>query len=200
MSDKTQNKIEELTPEQQAKIPEYLERFKQIGLSTKPTDRKKAEEAIKRSYAYLKLPEPEIFWADDPFAGAKMAAQFANGVEEPTGKQIAEQAEHASYGSFNAYWVAFYSFVGNELPVKRDELLDIVEDIVNECGVYWTFEDAVILTPKPTKITMKEDKLHDTEDMALKYESGAGLYVINGELVPSLLEAKLDEVLGSKES
>ena len=86
------------------------------------------------------------------------------------------------------------------MPVKRDELLDIVEDIVNECGVYWTFEDAVILTPKPTKITMKEDKLHDTEDMALKYESGAGLYVINGELVPSLLEAKLDEVLGSKES
>jgi hypothetical protein len=198
MSQTSRPKIEELTPEQQARIPFYLEKFKNIGLSTRPTDRAKAEAAVKRSYTYLKMQEPEIFWAEDPFSGARMAAQFANGVENPTGKQIAEQAEHASYGSFNAYWVAFYSFVARELPVERDELIEIVEDIVEECGVYWTFEDAVILTPKPVKISMVDDKLHDSEDMAIKYANGAGLYAINGELVPSLLEARIEDVLGSK--
>ena len=70
MSQETKKVISSLTEEQKAKIPEYLERFQNIGLSTVPTDRKKAEQAITRSYEYLNKKDPatwqlnpEIIWA-----------------------------------------------------------------------------------------------------------------------------------------
>lgn len=192
MSDKI---ISSLTPEQEAKIPYYREMFRQIGLSTSPTDKTKAENAILRSYQYLnkKDPEnwsanPEFVWAESPYKGAKLAAQFAKGDENVTVEEIRSQADNASFGSFDAYWVSTYSFIANELPVQVDELHEIVTDIVKECGVYWTFQDLVVLTPKPSKIIMENDKLHCINGMALQYENGDGIYAYKGERKGSLME------------
>lgn len=187
-------KLTELTPEQEAKIPEYLERFKAIGLSTEPTDRAKAEAAVRRSYEYLSkqntcVPNPEIIWAESPMKGIVLAAQHAKGSLNVTNSEIQAQASLASYGSFEAYWASTYLFITNELPVEKDELSDIVYEIIQHCGVYWTFEDLVIMTPKPCKIEMKEDKLHSTTGMALQYANGDGLYSVFGERKDSLMEA-----------
>jgi hypothetical protein len=38
--------IQQLTPEQEARFPEFVERWTQIGLCTTPADRVKAEQAI----------------------------------------------------------------------------------------------------------------------------------------------------------
>lgn len=192
MSNKT---ISSLTPEQEAKIPEYREMFRQIGLSTEPTDRAKAEAAILRSYQYLnkKDPEnwssnPEFVWADSPYKGAILAAQFAKGDENVTLDEIRAQADNASFGSFDAYWVSTYSYIANELPVEVDELHEIVTDIVKECGVYWTFDDLVVMTPKPVKISMENEKLHAVDGMALQYENGEGIYAYKGDRKGSLME------------
>lgn len=194
MSKKTQKPISELTPEQEAKIPEYLEKFRKIGLSTDPTDRVKAEAAINRSYDYLSKqnlckPNPEIIWADSPMKGIVLAAQHAKGDLKVTDQEIQAQASLASYGSFEAYWASTYLFITNELPVEKDELADIVYDIISNCGVYWTFEDLVIITPKPSQIVMRNDKLHNTQGMALEYANGDGIYCIDGERKESLMEA-----------
>lgn len=193
MSNKQQ--INELTPEQEAKIPEYRERFLKIGLSTEPTDKAKAEEAIRRSYAYLHktdqkmcVPNPQFVWADSPKLGAKLAAQYAKGSEDVTPEEIKEQADMASYGSFEAYWVSTYSFIANELDVEKDELTDIVTEIVQHCGVYWTFEDVVVVTPKPSKIVMDGEKLSCTTGPALEYANGEGIYAYKGDRKGSLME------------
>lgn len=183
--------IKSLTPEQEAKIPEYLERFRKIGLSTDPTDRPKAEDAIRRSYAYFKLANPKIIWAESPFKGAELAAKLALGKEEVTKAEIADQASKASFGSFEACWVCFYSFVANELPVEHDGLINIVEDIIKECGAYWTFDDTVVLTDKPTEIKMKDGVLHSEDGKALSYSDGTGIVAVNGTRYTSLLEASL---------
>lgn len=187
--------ISSLTPEQQAKIPEYLEKFKSIGLSTEPTDRTKAEAAILRSYEYLNKKDPanwsknpEFVWAESPIEGAVLAAQFAKGSEDVTTEEIRAQADNASFGSFDAYWVSTYSYIANELPVEVDELHEIVTDIVKECGVYWTFEDLVVMTPKPVKIAMEDEKLHSVDGMALAYGNGDGLYAYKGDRKGSLME------------
>lgn len=184
-------KISKLTKEQEAMIPVYLERYREIGLSTRVTDRAKAEDAIKRAYAYLKHGEPTIIWAESPFKGAKIAAQLAVGTDDVTKEQIAEQASKASYGSFEAYWVSFYAFIGEQLPVNKDELLDIVKDIVAENGVYWTFEDTVVLTDKPCKIEMVDGKLHCEDGKALEYRDGSGIYALNGVRYATLAELTL---------
>ena len=192
--------IDKLTPEQEAMIPVYLEEYLKIALSTEPCDRAKAEAAVKASYRYQKLPEPEVVWADSPFAGAKIAAQLENGTEDVTPKQIAEQASKASYGSFEAYWVSFYAFIAEQLPVQKDELIDIVKDIVKNCGVYWTFEDVVVLTEKPVSISMVNDKLHDTEKKALLYKDGSGVCAVNGVVYSSLLEVALEGAMSNNET
>lgn len=187
--------IDSLTPEQEAKIPEYRERFLAIGLSTAPTDRQKAEDAVRRSYEYLHktdpslcVPNPEFIWADSPMEGAKIAAQQTKGDLNVTEQEIRACADNASYGSFEAYWVSTYSFIANELPVEKDELTDIVTDIVKECGAYWTFEDLVVLTPKPTKIELVNEKLHSTTGPAIEYPNGDGVYAYKGERKGSLME------------
>ena len=189
--------IDKLTPEQEAQIPVYLERFKAIGLSTAPTNKAKAEDAVRRSYEYMNKisssfsKNPEFVWADSPMKGAILAAQFCKGNTDVTDAEIKEQAQQASYGSFEAYWVSTYAFIAEQLPVKKDELIDIVLDIVTHCGVYWTFEDIVILTPKPSKIEMTDQVLHSTTGLALQYPNGDGLYAYKGEIKGSLMEVNI---------
>lgn len=189
--------IDKLTPEQEAKIPEYVERFRAIGLCTRPTDRTKAEEQVRRSYEYFNklngstVKDPQFVWAESPMAGAKLAAQYTKGSQTVTDSEVQEQASTASYGSFEAYWVSTWAFITEQLPVQKDELTDIAIGIISECGVYWTFEDLVVLTPKPTVIEMKDQKLHCTTGPALAYPNGDCLYAFEGTLKGSLMEVAI---------
>jgi len=189
--------IDSLPKEAEAKIEEYRERFLNIGLSTEETDRKKAEDALRRYCVYLKKTDPTVddnptfTWVDSPFEGIVVAAQIAKGSLNVTKDEIREQASKASFGSFEACWVATYAFIANELPVKKDELVDIAVDIVKECGVYWSFEGHYVMTPKPKVIAMKDGVLHSTYGMALAYANGDGFYSYKGERKNSLAEIAL---------
>jgi len=59
-------KIKKLTPEQEALIPVYRKKWRQIALSTQPLNRQKAREAIEAAYALIGEAEPEIIFYDSP--------------------------------------------------------------------------------------------------------------------------------------
>lgn len=61
-------KIESLTPEQEALIPVYREKWKASALSTEPINHQKASEAVKVAYATIGKEEPEILFFDSPYA------------------------------------------------------------------------------------------------------------------------------------
>jgi len=61
-------KIESLTPEQEALIPVYREKWKAIALSTEPIERQKASLAVKAAYATIGKKEPEILFFDSAYA------------------------------------------------------------------------------------------------------------------------------------
>jgi len=165
-------------------------------LCTRITDRTKAEEAMRDGYDYLikngHIKDPgkpiEIFWQESPLTGAKLAAQMVHGRLDVTKEEIREQLNNASFGSFESYWVSMYAFITEQLPVEKDPLVPIVLRGIEEWGLYWTFEDAVVLTPKPKKISLKQDKLHCEDGMALEYHNGEGLYALDGEIKSSLME------------
>lgn len=203
--------ISTITKEQEAMIPKYVEDYLAIGLSTTPCDRVKAEEAVKACYAYLKHAEPDFVWLDSPKAGARFAAQMAKADKdmtidqikaiEVTKEEISEQRLKASFGSFEAYWVSFYAFVAEQLPVQRDNLIDITKEIVRHCGVYWTFEGRVIMTEKPIAIHFNVDKkLHNPNGLALEYKDGSGVFAINGKAYPSLLDMVIQAEVDVKAS
>lgn len=200
--------IDKLTKAQEAKIPEYIEKYMKIGLDTSPIDKPAAEAAVRALYKYMKYsPIKQFHWVEDPFTGCELAAKFAMHPQayqpevlatlRPTQEQIADQAANkASYGSFEAYWVAFYDFVQSELPVDPHELVNICKDIVKSCGIFWTFEEHVIMSPKPAAIRLKDEKLHSENDLpALEYANGAGVFAENGKVYPTLMAMKMAKKL-----
>jgi hypothetical protein len=64
------SKITKLTSEQESKFPEYVAKWKAIGLSTEPADRPRAEAAIRVMYANAGLAEPRIVWTQSPLGNA----------------------------------------------------------------------------------------------------------------------------------
>ena len=64
----SQTKIEKLTPEQEALIPVYMEKWRAIAVSTERINRNKAAEAIKAAYAEDSHPPPNILFFDSPYA------------------------------------------------------------------------------------------------------------------------------------
>ncbi|MBN3882532.1 MAG: hypothetical protein V7K64_14980 [Nostoc sp.] len=67
--------IEKLTPEQEALIPVYREKWRAIALSTERIDREKAAEAVKVAYTAFGFEEPDIIFCDSPYAGLKIVIQ-----------------------------------------------------------------------------------------------------------------------------
>ena len=63
----SQSKIERLTPEQEALIPVYREKWRSVAFSTERIERKQASEAVKAAYIFSGLSEPEVIFLDSPF-------------------------------------------------------------------------------------------------------------------------------------
>ena len=62
-------RIEQLTPEQIARFPEWVEKWTRIGLCTDPADRPRAEAGIWKAYKIARLNPPErIVWCDSPLS------------------------------------------------------------------------------------------------------------------------------------
>ncbi|MEH2381112.1 MAG: DUF6745 domain-containing protein [Nostoc sp.] len=60
--------IEKLTPEQEALIPVYRDKWRAIALSTERIDREKAANVVKAAYVAIGFEEPEIVFCDSPYA------------------------------------------------------------------------------------------------------------------------------------
>ena len=63
-----QKVITKLTPEQEAMISVYREKWHTQAFSVEPVDRQKAAEAIQRAYTLMSDPNPEIVFCDSPRA------------------------------------------------------------------------------------------------------------------------------------
>ncbi len=66
----SQTKLKKLTPEQEALIPVYQEKWRAIALSTGPIDRSQAAETIKAAYAIIGKKAPEVIFCDRPYEAA----------------------------------------------------------------------------------------------------------------------------------
>ncbi|MEH2034301.1 MAG: hypothetical protein V7K67_32665 [Nostoc sp.] len=64
--------IEKLTPEEEALIPVYREKWLKIALSTERIDREKAVEVVKATYTAIGKQQPEIIFCESPYAGLKI--------------------------------------------------------------------------------------------------------------------------------
>ena len=70
--------IEKLTPEQEARFPEFVQKWTAYGLSTAPANRADAERAIAMMYKRANLKPPTVVWCGSPMGNALTRALVVN--------------------------------------------------------------------------------------------------------------------------
>ena len=193
-------RIEQLTEEQTARFSEFREQWLEIGLSTEPADRPRAEAGVKLAYKAAGLKPPSlVIWLDSPMAGAMGAAllrgetkvgkrvwdQVRDQVRAQVGAQVWDQVRAqvwpAVYGHHDAGWLSWFAYFAEVCGIKEGERLHGINEVAKSCGWWWPFENAVILTERPTQIYRDADhRLHNDTGPALLYSDGWGIWAING--------------------
>lgn len=72
----TTRQISALTAAQQAEFPRFVRKWIEIGLSTEPADRPRAEAASKKLYAMAGFREPLVLWLPCPISAAITASWY----------------------------------------------------------------------------------------------------------------------------
>lgn len=78
MTDKKEVQSRDLTPEQRAKIPQYVEKWIAIRDNAEPANRAAAEEGIRESYAAHGNALPMILWTGSPYGNALAMVALSN--------------------------------------------------------------------------------------------------------------------------
>lgn len=171
--------IESMTKEQEAQVEIYKDRFLKQGLNVERLDVEKAKEAILKLYklADLELAKDyEVKVFESPEAMCKFAA-------ENTGLPAVSFISKICLGNVANYWVSFYSFINNVLGVtKEEEKVRVAEEVAKHCGPFLMFDNAILMSQRPTKIVLLEDNvtLHCDSGPAIDHSDGLSrVYSLN---------------------
>lgn len=148
--------ISKLTPEQEAKIPEYLEYWLAIGLRTETIDRERAKDAVDFLYTkILKMNKPKQYlFLDSPMAcqlflsgSNQLRNQLENQLENQLWNQLGNQLEN-QLG--NQLWNQLRNQLLNQLENQKIEFT--YETQTNWAQSYYWFYLFVLNELFPTKI------------------------------------------------
>jgi len=121
-------------------------------------------------------------WAQ---VGDQVGAQVGAQVWAQFGDQVWAQVWRATYGQHDASWLAFYEFFGDVCGLEVCGRLRGL-NLLSECGWWWPFAGAVILTERPTSIHRDDqNRLHNTDAAAIIYPDGFALHAVHGVRVPA---------------
>lgn len=211
------NKIESITEEQRAKMPEYVQKWIKVGCNTDRLDPVRTQKTIDN---YRKLIDKKVdvplFILDNPlecWAACSLLLEhnvsFDNLHEElkgvfngnPKKYEIPTARLPWQSGSFFVSTFSFYDFMFEELGVDIETELYAkykVWESTSELGCIYPLDDFTIVSQKPTEIHLSENNvLHKDGSAALVY-AGMGdikIYALNGVRVPEYIAVTPEEQL-----
>ena len=203
-------RIEALTPEQSARLGEWAEKWRAIGLSTEPTNKERAEHALNLVYESAGLQPARIVWCSSPLAGALTQAVLQNkrvrdsvrdrvrdsvgasvwasvwaSVRDSVWDSVGASVGAACYGQHDAEWLGFYEFFREVVGLvpQTDKLLGLIA-CAKEIGWFWPHEKICWATPRPVALHRDDrGRLHNPAGLAIAYPDGWGLYAWHGTRV-----------------
>ncbi|MDB9511631.1 hypothetical protein PN499_10595 [Kamptonema animale CS-326] len=129
--------FDKLTPEQEALIPIYREKWRAIALSTEPIDRDKATDAVKGIYAAIGQQKPKITFFDSPYAAYQnlllldslpsdlyylFELEVSSAIRTTFGKKLTTKVWYDIWRLFGSAFGGLFNIkIGNEL---RSEMTD----------------------------------------------------------------------------
>ena len=182
--------IDKLTPEQEALLDVYYERWLAIGTSIEPTDFAEAKEALELVYRCANVDPPaEILHMQSPMAAAeweKAQGLSTNGV----GSVI--------YGNHDASWLGFYEYMHEVVGIDCSELNGLWR-LARACGWCWVYDDIAVITDRPCTLhTDDQGNLHCGDGPAIAYGDGFKLYFWHGVAVEEYIIERPEEITVEK--
>ena len=120
-------------------------------------------------------------------------------------KELHEWHEFYGYGQMDSSWIAFYQFmetIGIKYDDKDSELLEIWSQTAKSCSWFWTFDNYVFVSDRPTKLHFDEQyRLHSELEAAYEYSDGWNGYYLQGvNLSKELWEGVVKKTLPAKDA
>lgn len=196
--------ITELTPEQTATFPKYVQKWIDIGMSTEPCNFNEAKKAAKKAYKLAGLTEPKIFigpvnnpvegylaekilyewvgreWKSNAELNKALLEEVNKRVNEPITERVSVSSQ--VYGNHN-YWLSFYDFFETEMNVESCKKLEGLKDMALHCGWWTPLKNVCIFQHRPLEIHLDEqNRAHNLNGPAIKFRGTgiADVYVIHG--------------------
>ncbi len=119
--------------------------------------------------------------------GDQVWDQVGDQVWDQVGDQVWAQVYQCGYGLHDANWLAFYEFFGEVCGLEICGKLAGL-NLLSECGWWWPFENAVILTERPISLLRDERfRLHNPSGPAIAYPDGFEVHVWHGTRIPAFI-------------
>ena len=203
--------IDKLTEEQERSLAFYRDEWIHHGLDTSPLDEDRAIDAVKLAYRLAEQQEPVYFlFADGPIEAMqflavadkvklskddfdRLAAESNMALTHEIRKTVAQNRKllekksylcyPSSYGQHNAGWLGFYQFFADHFGLA--EKSEGLREIGKTCGWVWMYENLVVISRKPIRVTMDgQGRLHNEKVAAIEYADGTKVYAFNGVAIP----------------
>jgi len=191
-------KIENLTPEQEAKLDHYKDKWLAKIFSYEfyqNHNEEKAIAAMKKLYKFCGLEEPEVILVDSPMA-CQLKVNELMGNEKPV------------FESFSSYinaddisWLAFYEFFFDNFEILdefRDNYNLIVECVENSYLQIQMDKVCVVSKyPKSIKRNANND-LHSVDGFAIEFADGYGQHYVNGRFIEPEIFNECENIINAK--
>jgi hypothetical protein len=183
--------IDSLTPEQEAKFPEYVEKWTKIGLNCDPCDFEAAKAAALKCYASAGVEAPKYFHhTRSPAECAQLQhdLKIKYGVYQKDQKfNLSTELSDQIYGSHDASWLSFYDFFIIECGESIPEIEGLIE-LSKVCGWWAPYSENVIFQDRHEFIHLDDqDRLHNESGPAVQYRDGFKIWAIEGHKVDEQL-------------
>ena len=203
----TKTMINKLTPAQEAKIPEYIKKWINMGIDTSRLNYDETLDIIHDvQRVLLKVKPTPVYIVNNPVEAWIACHLVRDGVDvnnlsaeieayfNGKGRKLEIESYSSPYlsGAFDANIWAFYDFFKDELNIDYKETTEayMVWRSTHKLGQIYPLENVVIVSQKPTSIKLNQDNVaHSADGPAITY-AGYGMqniYMINGVRVPEWL-------------
>lgn len=200
-------KIESLTPEQEAKFPEYVKKWVDIGINTDRLDFAETEKIVNNFRQLIEKKPAPLMIVENPIEAWVVCCLHEQNVPidqlevemrtvfkgNPKNYIIPTGFLPYQTGSLFASVFSFYDYMIEELQIDIEKDLYVkykTWEATSKLGCIYPFDDLTIVCQKPTTIHLNENNvLHCDGGPALEY-SGEGdfkIYSLNGVVVPEYL-------------
>jgi len=181
-------KLEKLTPEQEAMIPVFLKRYEDMFYKNEGVDKKACEKGIEILYdRYLNKPKPQVMYMDSFFGVQVLISILKN--KGFNGANLRDNYEQSSYwANIGDYgWVAFYDFIqytGHFVKYNYEPLNDYRNLLASGLYEIHVFDGLCIVSSMP-KVKQDERKgLHCEDGPAATWGDGFSMWYYHGMPIP----------------